>query len=182
LLKGGTVNDLLARLRRLEDIEAIRDLAVRYALAVDDRDYEALRSMFTDDGCLRASSGPVKGRGREGVTDFLRESLSGRGPTNHLVHGHQISVDFDHPDTATGVVSGHAESMWPEGQMIIAMRYHDTYRRVGGAWRFHERVQSFLYLAEAKDYPGILSSDQPVRPSNERPRSGDWPPRGAGQR
>jgi uncharacterized protein (TIGR02246 family) len=175
------LDDVLARLRRLEDIEAIRDLAVRYALAVDDRDYEALRSMFTEDSCLRTRSGPVKGQGRDGVAAFLRESLSGRGPTNHLVHGHQITVDTARPDTATGVVSGHAESMRPEGQMIIAMRYYDTYRRAGGAWLFHERVQSFLYLAEAKDYPGILSCDQPVRSPGEPPRRADWPPRGAGQ-
>jgi ketosteroid isomerase-like protein len=175
------LDDIEARIRRLEDIEAIRNLAVRYALAVDDRDYDALRSMFTEDSCLRTRTGPVKGQGREGVSAFLHDSLSGRGPTNHAVHGHQISVDIGQPETATGVVLCHAESMRPEGQMIIAMRYYDTYRRVDGAWQFHERVQSFLYLAEAKDYPGILSADQPVRPSKEHARSADWPPRSPGQ-
>jgi ketosteroid isomerase-like protein len=168
------VNEVEARIQRLEGIEAIRDLAVRYGLALDDRDFDALSAMFTDDACLRTLTG-VKGRGRDGVSAYLRASNSGVGPSNHIMHGHQITLDLANLEQASGIVTAHAESMRSDGQMLIALRYNDTYRRVDGSWKFQERVQTFLYRVEAKDYAGVLSSEFPVMMSKDNRQRSDWP-------
>ena len=41
--------DLLARLDRLESLDAIRQLAAKYALALDMRDLDALVNLFPED-------------------------------------------------------------------------------------------------------------------------------------
>ncbi len=42
--------DVEGRLQRLEAIEEIRQLAVRYALGLDSRDIDAVVELFVDDG------------------------------------------------------------------------------------------------------------------------------------
>jgi len=168
--------DLESRIRRLEHREQIRDLAVRYALAFDNRDLSTLRALFTPDCVIRTLAGEIKGDGLEGVMSHLSRALDRLGPSYHVVHGHLIDVADGDSEQATGVVTAHAESMRPEGQMIIAMRYHDSYRRVGDVWLFQERMQTFLYLVDINEYAGILSSHLRVRPSRDDHRAADWPP------
>ena len=57
-----------ARLRRVEDRLAIYDIGLRYFLAIDEQDIEALRDLYAEDA---VSGGAV---GREAVLDVLREA------------------------------------------------------------------------------------------------------------
>ena len=107
------MTDIEVRIQRLEDLEAIRDLAVRYGFAVDERDFDAIVALFSPDGCLRTNAGVIKGQGVEGVGAYFRNHLPNLGPSNHFVHGHIVDFGED-ADRATGVVSAHAE-MWRMG-------------------------------------------------------------------
>lgn len=170
------MDDLEARLRRLEDREEIQELAVRYGFAVDDHDYAAIRALFAPDGCLSTQAGAVKGRGVDEVVAYFEGHLPKLGASNHFVHGHVVEFDADDPDRATGLVASHAE-LWRDGApMITAMRYIDAYRRVDGRWRFQERIQSYMYFVDVREYPETLGSRLRIRTSPGKPEAADWPP------
>lgn len=161
------------RLRRLEDRQEIADLVVRYGFLVDDHDLDGVVGLFAPDATLRTHAGMVKGDGREGVADYFRQRFEVLGPTNHFVHGHV--VDFSDDDHATGTVSSHAE-VWRDGApMLTAMRYLDTYVRENGHWLFADRVQSYLYFADVREYPEVLGAKDRVRLSATQRQPGDWP-------
>jgi hypothetical protein len=169
------MDDLEARLRRLEDRAEIEELAVRYGFAVDDRDYPALRALFAPDGCLSTQAGAVKGQGVDAVMAYFDGHLPNLGPSNHFVHGHVVDFDPDDSDRATGMVASHAE-LWRNGvPMITAMRYLDTYRRVDGRWRFHQRTQSYMYFVDVREYPETLGSRLRIRTVKDQPQAADWP-------
>ena len=72
-------------IRLLTDRVAIRDLLTRYATAVDRRDWDLYRSVFTTDAEIDyTSAGGIAGTVDE-VVAFLDEVLSGFEMTQHLV-------------------------------------------------------------------------------------------------
>jgi hypothetical protein len=90
------MSDLEARIRRLEDIEAIRALKARYCNLADrgfngaGHDDEAFASLFTDDGVFEGSAGPLQGRAA------IRERARAFHPLSmHLVMNPEIEVDGD---------------------------------------------------------------------------------------
>lgn len=72
--KSESTIDLAARIQRLEDIEAIKQLIARYARASDKQNDPVLMlPLFTEDGVLDVGSGYGRYEGHE----VLREFLSG---------------------------------------------------------------------------------------------------------
>ncbi|MGH3639599.1 MAG: nuclear transport factor 2 family protein [Mycobacterium sp.] len=123
------------RIRRLEDIEALKQLKSRYAGYCDD-DYDAdrLGPLFTQDAIW---DGGVLGRyqGRGAIRAFFAGASKSMPFAIHHVTNPVVEVDGDR---ATGqwhlwqpcVHAAGAQALW------IAGRYHDEYRREGGEWRF----------------------------------------------
>jgi hypothetical protein len=173
--QGVHVNDLEGRVRQLEDRARIEELAVLYGLCVDDRDLEGIRALFSPTASLRTKAGVVKGSNQDEVVAYFAKHLPNLTPSNHFVHGHVITFDDDDTDLATGVVSSHAEMVRNGIPMITAMRYYDTYRRVGGQFVFEERVQTYMYFVDVREYVEALGSDLPIR-SGAQPQPADWPP------
>ena len=163
------------RIQRLEDRQEIQDLPVRYGFAVDEHELEAVKALFTPDGCLRTKTGPPKGQGRDGVGEYFAGRFAVLGPTNHFVHGHVIDFDDDDPTVAVGLVSSHAEVYRDGAPMITAMRYHDRYRKLDGKWLFEERVQSYMYFVDAREYPEALGHELRMRTSPDDWKPADWP-------
>ena len=135
------------RLRRLEDRFDIQAVRYRYCYAVDERDWDALVSLFTEDASLEYDGiGTYHGHAgvREFGTDFVERSLA---TSAHGVHNPLISL---HGDEATGkwyvtapitTVDGTGGFRWG--------RYDERYRRVDDEWRIAELRLQFIY---AMDY------------------------------
>jgi ketosteroid isomerase-like protein len=167
-------DSLEERVQRLEDLEDIRALAVRYGFAVDERDFEVLEQLFSPDAALRTAAGRAKGEGLEEVVGYFRAHLPQLGPTNHFTHGHLVTFLDGDRDRATGMVSSHAE-VWRDGKpMVTAMRYLDAYVRHEGAWKFSERIQSYMYFVDVREYPEALGDALRVR-AGASPSAADWP-------
>jgi len=112
--------------------EQIRQLASRYAVAMDARDIDALVSLFVED--VRVGRQQV---GRDALRANFTEQLRDLGVTILLVGNHVISlVDEDH---ATGIVSCRGEIEMGDRWVVQAIQYHDTYERRGGTWLFVRR-------------------------------------------
>ena len=137
------------RLRRLEDREAIRELAANYCRAIDDRDLDGFVSLYTD-GCVhRQHDGSLLLEGKAALREHYAARFLQYGFTLHTPHAHVIA--FDGPDAAHGWVTGHAEMGLDGEGWLAAFRYADVYRREGGAWKFAKRELSTYYYLRMAD-------------------------------
>ena len=138
--------DLAERLARIEAREEIRQLVARYGMAVDDRDIDAIGSLFAADAIFRHGDNSLVNRGRREIVDFYTDRLGSFGPTFHYPHSHVIEMIS--ATEAIGVVTGHAELAIDDKTFAVALRYHDRYVIDGGAWRFAERAVAMLYFMD----------------------------------
>jgi ketosteroid isomerase-like protein len=136
-------------LARLVAYEEIRQLAARYALAVDSRDLDALVGLFVDD----VGAGP-DGVGRPALRRTFDRSLRAVGVTVLHVGTHVIDlVDTDH---ATGSVYCRAEVEDGSRWVTQAILYQDRYERRDGRWYFERRRHLLFYGAEVPLNPLTL--------------------------
>ncbi len=155
---------LEARVRRLEDRIAIRELIARYGFSIDDRDMNAIGDCFCRDGRFRSRDGVLDASGREAILEQFRGRFAVLGPSNHFTHDCIIEFGCDEHDKATGLVNSHAEVVRHGVPMLTALRYSDCYRRDGdGRWRFSDRLLSFFYYLDIADYPRLLADSQRMR-------------------
>jgi ketosteroid isomerase-like protein len=165
---------LMLRIRALEDRLALRELVARYGIAVDDRDINALAALFTPDACFRSQDGVMSAFGREAIIQQFHGRFAALKATNHVAHDQIIELDAENPDSASGLVSSHAE-VWRNGQALIAaLRYQDRYQRFEGNWCFAERTLSFLYYLPVGEYAEGLGSPLRMRAYGDR-RPADYP-------
>jgi len=121
-------------LQRLVDRDAIREVALRYALAVDSKDLDALASLFAPD----VNNGRF-GQGADGVRRFYDQSLRNFHCSFHLVANHIIDLhDADHADGVVYCLAQH-HVLEPEHWFDEALAYWDTYVRIDGSWHFRRR-------------------------------------------
>jgi ketosteroid isomerase-like protein len=140
------MSELEARLARLEATEEIRQLAARYALALDQRDVQALAALFVDD--VRTGDGRV---GRDALADWFDPILRPYSTTFHLIGNHVIDlVDDDH---ATGVVYCRPEHEVGDLWVVMPMQYWDRYERRDGHWYFASRSPKVFYAADVLEHP-----------------------------
>jgi ketosteroid isomerase-like protein len=162
------------RLARLEDLEQIRALVARYVFAIDDRDLATVGNLFTRDGRFRSRDGVMDASGREAVLAQFEGRFAALGPTNHFSHDHLVWLDEASSGRARGLVSSHAEVVRNDRPMIVALRYEDAYRREDGAWRFADRLLSFLYYVDVRDYAEVIRTPLRMR-AYDRPAPADYP-------
>lgn len=134
----------------MDDRVALRELAERYALAVDRRDGAALASLFAEDGELHIPRPPesldpvIVTKGREAIESGIK--VMGRfDATMHAVVGQVVDVDRDR---ATGVVSCLAHHVRRGTDLVWFLRYHDDYVRTSDGWRFVRRSLHVAWLEE----------------------------------
>lgn len=138
--------DLEARIARIEAIEAIRQLAYGYALAVDARDLDALVGLYVPD--IRVGGGR-EGRAalRETFDAALRQfTTSAHHVTNHL-------IELLGEEDAIGLVSCRIEHEVGDHWVTASLLYHDRYARRGDEWLLRGRVQTRLYATSHDDPP-----------------------------
>jgi SnoaL-like domain len=126
-----------AALQRLLDEHEIRDLAIRYAVAISSADIDALPDLF-DPAVDNGRFGP----GREGVRAYYAEYFeqNQRHPFHHI-GTHQVDLIDD--TTASGICLNRSWSGTPEaGFTDIMVVYFDTYRKTDGCWGFVHRRET----------------------------------------
>ncbi len=131
-----TGDPIEARLRRLEDLEEIRQLFIDYGQLLDQGDFAAYSELFADDGELML--GPLgRARGRAEIQAMMRR-VGGSGGSLHLITSPVIDLDGDR---------ARARVMWtvinPAGDAnpVVGMVGHheDDLVRERGRWRFARR-------------------------------------------
>ncbi len=132
--------ELEARVRRLEDIEAIKQLKARYcAYCDDDYDADGLASLFTEDAVWDGGGTFGRAEGREGIRRHFtgagdRVTIARHQVMNPIV---EVGVDGD-PDAASGhwLLFQPCTNVGPDGEAAVwlAATYADRYRRNDHGW------------------------------------------------
>jgi uncharacterized protein (TIGR02246 family) len=133
-----------SRLRRLEDLEQIRQLFNDYKTVLDRKDFGAYAALFAEDGEFVA--GPQQAKGRAAIQALVEAMLgnllgSQVGEDFHIVVNPQVRLDAGDPDRA------RAQSTWlyvvkgDDGGPVLSKlgHYDDELVREAGRWRFLRR-------------------------------------------
>ena len=170
-----TIDDLVARIARLEDLEAIRHTWRDYCIRLDSADWIALGDVFTEDAVLEMDGLDhlVKGldgqyRGRHAIiNNFYRQTgaVLPHGATPMFVTGHistnmQIELQGDEATTLAYFFEIVANDR------VLIGTYQHRCRREADRWRFRFLRISIRYRArlEATDVGGQSLNDILARP------------------
>ena len=154
--RGPLPDDVHAAVRRLWDIQQIRDLAHRYAVGVDQRDLDALVALYVDDvRAARLPDGTLL-TGHAALKDTFDESLRAIGVSILFVGNHVIDFEEDaggSPDRARGIV--YCRGLIQDGDRVVeqAIQYRDVYERRDGRWLFVRRVHVLWWGVETAERP-----------------------------
>ena len=169
------IDDLVARLTRMEDLEAIRHTWRDYCIRLDSADWTALGDVFTEDAVLEMDGLDhlVKGldgqyRGRHAIiNDFYRRTGAvlphGAKPmfvTGHISTNMQIELQSDEATTLAYFFEIVANDR------VLIGTYQHRFRREADRWRFRFLRISIRYRArlEASDVGGQSLNDILARP------------------
>jgi len=121
------------------EVESMVAVLVRYARAVDTRDWELLRTCFTDDAtCDDGDLGSW--RGADELLGFLDEAHAGMGPTQHLLSNFQVDIDGDRAQAITDVHAITVLASHPDDGFDTVGVSEDQLRRGADGWRIAERT------------------------------------------
>jgi hypothetical protein len=153
---GTSDEDLLVRVRRLEDREAIRELHNQYCFVHDrghsshsEADVAAFLALC-DPGIVWDNSpdGSRAHRGHAAVAAYLRALWRRFESCMHYVHN--LSIVFDSDDRARGRSSFEAVGDIGGEAFVAAGTYEDVYVRTGEGWKFllHREVPFYFVTVQ----------------------------------
>src|SRR5262245_25410914 len=109
---------LADEVRRMADLEEIKQLKGRYCRCVDTHDWEAwANEVLTEDFRLDSDAGTHVGR--DVVVEFTSSALD---PTTSVHQVHTPEITFTGPDTATGTWAMCDYVVWPGEESDIVLR------------------------------------------------------------
>lgn len=144
VLAAGTAapEGIEARLRRTEDHMAIERLLLEYGRTLDNRDFAAYAALFAEDGEWKGALGTFKGPKQiQAAMEKIFANAAGdipKGGNFHVMSNFIIDVQGDRATARSMFVFYKMDGNKPQAE--VAGRYEDTLVRVGGAWKFLQRV------------------------------------------
>src|ERR1700710_1310373 len=125
---------------------AIRELVDAYAHCADRRDADGQKSLFTEDTHFvvymdgQGSEPSQVLDGREALTPVFA-ALNAYQATMHFNGQSTIELDGDRASGESYCIAHHLFTEDGERRLMVAfLRYHDTFVKRDGGWRFAERL------------------------------------------
>lgn len=141
--------------QELSDRAEIQDLITRYAYAIDDRDWDALDSVFTPDAIIDYS----EAGGARGTVAEIKEFLANAMPTftafQHLSTTTRLQIDGDRAKART--ILFNPMVMQHEGQervFFVGLWYNDELVRTADGWRIAHRYEQMSWTHNVP--PGMM--------------------------
>jgi SnoaL-like domain len=119
---------------RLADIEAIKRVKAEYFYFLDTKQWDRLRTVFTDD----AEFDPA-GEGAytfDGLDGFMKGSSRSLANAISVHHGHMPIIDLLSATEATGIwaMTDYVD-VTGKAKFVGYGHYHERYRKVGDTWK-----------------------------------------------
>ncbi len=134
------------RVQELADVEAIRDLARRYAHYVWQQDASGVVGLFAENGEMDTGDRPVI-QGHKALLEAY-DAMFASSEFHPMVHNHVIDL---RGNRATGTCYLGLRAVVDGKDMIGNGYYHDRYIRVGEEWKFQSRKLAMCYFVESSE-------------------------------
>lgn len=151
-MKQPDYGDISLRLRAIEDELAIRNLVARFTDAVNERDRDAFRQVWTENAIWE--NGPPRPHAAEGVdaiVDMFDRLLASR--VLFIQRTHSGIIDFTGADTATARFIERERGRGSEDYYENLAVYQDVLVRTPVGWRFKRRYYNYRFL-DVSAFPG----------------------------
>lgn len=121
----------------------IQDLMSRYALAVDNKNWDLYRSVFTADARIDYTDSGGVADVVDKIVPWLSGVLGAFAGTQHSLSNHLVEFDgAGHARSCTYFVSVHVAIDDGEEQLLtVGGFYRDRLERTSSGWRISERVE-----------------------------------------
>ncbi|RLQ20214.1 DUF4440 domain-containing protein [Seongchinamella sediminis] len=125
-------------MQQLIDERAIYRQLMRFARAMDERDWDQLAQVTSEDFVADTGRGDI--HGREACIAFMRSFLDHCGTTQHLLANVVIDVEADSATSSAYVCDMHLARDKSRGDSFRTLGiYHDQWQRVGDTWLMTRR-------------------------------------------
>ena len=157
--------ETVTEIERLVAIEAIKQLVARRIRLMDTKNWDEYPETHTPDavldsfgnlpGNLQPSSPQGQGvaAGRAAVTAAVRKVVD---PLTTAHYAHMAEIEILSPTTARGVWAMEDRLWWRNGDRVETLHgyghYHETYRRIDGAWLIASRKLTRIRIDTTPDF------------------------------
>jgi ketosteroid isomerase-like protein len=118
----------------LLDRQHIVDLVTSVGRCLDERDFEALRELFTDDATVATPGGTV--RGHDALVAQARRGHSRDKGIQHVITNHLVDLDGDHASVRANLLVAFAADGPEDPQpFLLGEVYRFEMRRTTDGWR-----------------------------------------------
>jgi ketosteroid isomerase-like protein len=134
-------DELVRELRTLVDTQAVVQVTLRYATAIDSRDWDLFASCFAVDAVAHYHQpGQDDIHGRDAILAFMQAGIEPLTGTQHFVSNHVVSIDGDSATCVSYVASQHVRRKAEGGPLLmIAGIYRDQLQRIDNSWEITRR-------------------------------------------
>lgn len=125
----------------LADLWQIRENLYRYATAIDERDFDLLARVFTDDAEIDYAVEQGTRLSASEMIPWLRESLRMFARTHHVMTNPRIELASDAARSTTYLTSTHVQILHDGSESLVIQGgiYRDRHRRTPQGWRIAAR-------------------------------------------
>ena len=125
----------------MSDRDDIIDLAIAYAWALDTRQLDGLRDVFTPDATAMLRG--VECDGVESIIARIGGAIPRLDATQHLIANHQVAVNGDSATHRCQLHSQHFKRGTDGGDwFVVGGYYDDRLARTPSGWRITHRVMT----------------------------------------
>lgn len=146
------------------DRQAVIDLTIAYAWAIDAHDWDALRDIFLPDATALLVDERV---GIDSIIERIRTALTPLDASQHLIGNHQVRLNGDTATCRCYLQAQHVRRAAEGGpNFIVAGRYEDEMVRTPAGWRIRRRV---LVRTWTEGNPNVVRAARPTDFESPRP-------------
>lgn len=161
-------------LQEISDRLEIQDLLARYSYAIDERDWDALDSVFTPEAVIDYSeTGGARGS-RAQIKAWLPVALERFPRYQHMVATTKLELDGDSAKSRSCLFNPmvYRGEDGVEKTFFIGLWYRDTLIRTAHGWRIAERYEEMGYAHNVPDMPPspMIEDIEDVPLANGAPR------------
>ncbi len=146
------IDDLAARIQRLEDRNAIIDVVIKYATSIDAADWDGYASIFTDPVHIDFSEAglPAADFPLDQFIGFARQGLEAWDARQHISPNHVVEFDAADPGQAvcrSYMYAQHYKKGAPGGEFYLMRGSYDNQMvRTAHGWKIARITQHLFWL------------------------------------
>lgn len=160
-----------AALQRLIDRQGIEDTLYKYAATIDLKDYEGLRTTFTDDVVAQYAGAPEI-HGADKLVAWIAEMSQTMGFQHHLVNVYEVEIDDDQAKTFTYHTSHQVDPAKPDEVYLIVGRYRDVLRKRNGRWLIADKRMEVGWMERRQYSQDVATAAEADQNLGAQSRSG----------